>query len=249
MRLRSGEERLDQALVSRGLAPTRARAQGLIAVGAVMVNGAPAAKASLRVGPATGLALTADPFPYVSRAAIKLLHALDTFAISPEDVVVLDLGASTGGFTQVLLERGGREVWAVDVGHGQLSPALRADPRVRVIEGVNARDLTPEHVPSPGLITADLSFISLEKALPPALALSAPTAFLIALVKPQFEVGPEHVGKNGIVRDQDATARARADVRTFIERSGWAVLGEAESPILGGDGNREYLIAAQRRPV
>lgn len=238
--------RLDQALVARGLAESRARAQALIAAGVVMVDGAPETKPARKVGPATTLALTGDPFPYVSRAALKLTHALDTFGLDPSGAVALDLGASTGGFCEVLLGRGAAEVWAVDVGHGQLAPKLRSDPRLRAIEGLNVRDLNSGHVPPPDFLTSDLSFISLAKALPPALGLAKPGATLVALIKPQFEVGPASVGKGGIVRDMAAVARCRAAARGFLGGSGWAVLGEDESPIRGGDGNTEYLIAARK---
>ena len=237
--------RLDQALVAAGLASSRARAQALIAAGVVRMDGAPAGKAAARVPDGARLELAGDPLPYVSRAALKLRHALDVFALDPSGAVALDLGASTGGFSQVLLEAGAAEVWAVDVGHGQLAPELRADPRVRVIEGLNSRDLSPAHVPPPSWIVADLSFISLAKALPAALALARPGAMLVALIKPQFEVGRAHVGKGGIVRDAAAIARARAGVRDFLSGAGWAVIGEAESPIRGGDGNAEFLIAAR----
>ncbi len=238
--------RLDQALVARGLAPSRARAQGLIAAGAVTVDGVLAEKASQKVAARAVLSLTGDPLPWVSRGALKLAHALEVFGLSPAGAVALDLGASTGGFTEVLLEAGAAEVWAVDVGHGQLAPKLAADPRVRAIEGLNARDLTREHVPPPDWLVADLSFISLTKALPPALGLARPGAVLVALVKPQFEVGPERVSKGGIVRDVAAIADARALVRGFLEGEGWRVLGETESPITGGDGNAEFLIAARK---
>lgn len=240
-------ERLDQALVARGLAPSRARAQALIAAGSVSVDGMTATKPALQVAPEAAIALADDALRHVSRAALKLLHALDRFDLSPAGTVALDLGASTGGFTQVLLERGAREVWAVDVGHGQLAAVLREDPRVHMIEGLNVRDITPAHVPVPGFITADLSFISLLKALPAPLALAGPGAILVALIKPQFEVGRAAIGKNGIVRDDAAILHARAAVRTFLEREGWPVIDETESPILGGDGNREYLIAARRK--
>jgi 23S rRNA (cytidine1920-2'-O)/16S rRNA (cytidine1409-2'-O)-methyltransferase len=238
--------RLDQALVAAGLADSRARAQALIEAGVVLVDGLRAAKPAARVAPGAALALTGDPLPYVSRGALKLRHALAAFGLDPAGAVALDLGASTGGFSQVLLEAGAAEVWAVDVGHGQLAPALRADPRVHAIEGLNARDLTSAHVPPPDWIVADLSFISLAKALPPALALARPSATLVALVKPQFEVGPAAVGKGGIVRDPAVIAAARAGVRGFLEGAGWAILGETESPIRGGDGNAEFLIAARR---
>lgn len=238
--------RLDQALVARGLAPSRARARALIAAGAVTLDGAPALKPAQPVAPGAALAVAADPNPWVSRAGLKLAHALAAFGLSPEGAVALDLGASTGGFTQVLLEAGARAVWAVDVGHGQLAPVLAADPRVHAIEGLNARDLTAAHVPPPDFVTADLSFIALAKALPPALALARPGAALVALVKPQFEVGPSRVGRGGIVRDDAAIAAARAGVRAFLAGAGWRVLGETGSPIAGGDGNREFLIAARK---
>ncbi len=236
--------RLDQALVAAGLAASRARAQALIAAGVVRVDGRPAAKPAARVAPDAALALTGDPLPYVSRGALKLRHALDVFRLDPAGAVALDLGASTGGFSQVLLEAGAAEVWAVDVGHGQLAPELRTAVRLHAVEGLNARDLTPAHVPPPDWIVADLSFISLAKALPPALALARPGATLVALVKPQFEVGPERVGKGGIVRDPAARAAACADVSDFLTDAGWTVLGVVPSPIAGGDGNAEFLVAA-----
>lgn len=238
--------RLDQALVERGLVPSRARAQALIAAGAVEVDGTQARRPAQKVAPDARLALTGDPLPHVSRAGRKLAHALTVFGLSPEGAVALDLGASTGGFTQVLLEAGAATVFAIDVGHGQIAPALRAEPRVVVIERLNARDLTEAHVPAPDWITADLSFIPLSRALPPALRLARPGATLVALIKPQFEVGPAHVGKGGIVRDPEAIAAARRAVRVFLAEQGWLVLGETESPILGGDGNAEFLIAARK---
>jgi 23S rRNA (cytidine1920-2'-O)/16S rRNA (cytidine1409-2'-O)-methyltransferase len=238
--------RLDQALVAAGLAESRARAQALIAAGVVRVDGRPAAKAAARVAPDAALAVTGDPQPYVSRGALKLRHALDVFGLDPGGAVALDLGASTGGFSQVLLEAGAAEVWAVDVGHGQLAPVLRADPRLHAIEGLNVRDLTAAHVPPPDWITADLAFIGLAKALPAALALARPGATLVALVKPQFEVGRAAVGKGGIVRDPAAIAAAVGGVRGFLTGSGWEILGETASPIPGGDGNAEMLVAARK---
>ena len=238
--------RLDQAMVAAGLAESRTRAQALIAAGVVRVDGCPAGKPAARVGPGAALTLTGDPLPYVSRAALKLRHALDVFGLDPTGAVALDLGASTGGFSQVLLEAGAAEVWAVDVGHGQLAPALRAAPRLHAIEGLNARDLNAELVPPSDWIVADLSFIALAKALPPALALARPGAVLVALIKPQFEVGRPMVGKGGIVRDPEAQRLACAGVRDFLAASGWSVLGEAASPIAGGDGNAEFLIAARK---
>jgi 23S rRNA (cytidine1920-2'-O)/16S rRNA (cytidine1409-2'-O)-methyltransferase len=238
--------RLDQALVAAGLAESRARAQALIAAGVVLVDGQAASKPAARVAAGARLALTGDPLPYVSRGALKLRHALEAFGLDPAGAVALDLGASTGGFSQVLLEAGAAEVWAVDVGHGQLAPALREDPRLHAIEGLNARDLTAAHVPAPDWIVADLSFISLLKVLPPALVLARPGATLVALVKPQFEVGPERVGKGGIVRDPAARAEACAAAREFLEGAGWRVLGEVASPVAGGDGNLETFVAARK---
>ena len=245
----TGRARLDQALVAAGLAPSRSRAQALISEGHVTVDGARATRASMAVGPEAALEVAGGAGRWVSRGALKLAHALETFALDPTGAVALDLGASTGGFTEVLLHAGAAAVWAVDVGHGQLDATLRADPRVRLIEGLNARDLTADHVPAPDWITADLSFISLAKALPPALDLARSGAVLVALVKPQFEVGPAFVGKGGIVRDAAAIGRARADVAAFLAGEGWSVIGETESPITGGDGNVEYLIAAVKDPT
>jgi 23S rRNA (cytidine1920-2'-O)/16S rRNA (cytidine1409-2'-O)-methyltransferase len=238
--------RLDQALVAAGLAPSRARAQALIAAGAVRVDRRVAAKASQPVGPTAALEIDAAAMRWVSRAALKLVAGLDAFGLDPAGAVALDLGASTGGFSQVLLARGAAEVWAVDVGHGQLAAALADEPRLHPIEGLNVRGLTAAHVPPPDFVVADLSFISHSLALPPALALARPGAALVALVKPQFEVGPARVGKGGIVRDPAAHADAVAGVRGFLGGSGWEVFGECPSPIEGGDGNREFLIGARK---
>jgi len=231
------------------MASSRSRAQALIAEGHVRVDGAQATRASAAVRPGATLEVAGESGRWVSRGALKLAHALETFTLDPTGATALDLGASTGGFTQVLLHAGAAAVWAVDVGHGQLDPTLRADPRVRLIEGLNARDLSADHVPAPDWITADLSFISLAKALPPALALARAGAVIVALIKPQFEVGPAFVGKGGIVRDAAAIGRARADVAAFLAGEGWSVIGETESPITGGDGNVEYLIAAVKDPT
>ncbi|WP_299133017.1 TlyA family RNA methyltransferase [uncultured Amaricoccus sp.] len=244
-----GEEaaRLDQALVTAGLADSRTRARALIEAGVVRVDGAAASKPAQKVARGAALVLTGEPNPYVSRGALKLRHALDSFGLDPAGAVALDLGASTGGFSEILLERGAAEVWAIDVGHGQLASRLRGEPRLRLIEGLNARDITPEHVPEPNWIVADLSFISLTKALAPALALARAGATLVALIKPQFEVGPAFVGKGGLVRDAFAIAEAREAVARFLRSEGWEVIDIAVSPILGGDGNTEYLIAARKR--
>ncbi|MFO7856250.1 MAG: TlyA family RNA methyltransferase [Paracoccaceae bacterium] len=240
--------RLDQALVALGLVPSRARAQALIAAGAVAVDGRVERRVATRPPPEARIAVTQDPCPWVSRAALKLLHALDVFDLAPAGEA-LDLGASTGGFSEVLLARGAAHVTAIDVGRGQLDPALAADARLTLREGLNARDLAPGDVPPPDWITADLSFIGLEKALPPALALARPGARLVALIKPQFEAGRAAVGRGGLVRDPAVHAAVRSRIRGFLETEGWHVIGEAESPITGGDGNREFLIAAARPEV
>jgi 23S rRNA (cytidine1920-2'-O)/16S rRNA (cytidine1409-2'-O)-methyltransferase len=194
------------------------------------------------------LSLSEPDHPWVSRGALKLAHALDRFGIDPAGRRALDLGASTGGFTEVLLARGAGSVTALDVGHGQLHPRVAGDPRVTAKEGFNVRDLTAETLDGPpDLIVADLSFISLRLALPPALDLAAPSALLVALVKPQFEVGRALIGKGGIVKDAEAAAAAASDLLDWLaETPGWLRLGLAESPVTGGDGNREFLIAAQK---
>jgi len=238
--------RLDQRLVELGLAPTRSRAQALVKAGAVTVDGAPASKPSQGVAEGTEIAVNAAALPWVSRAALKLVHALDAFGLDPSGAVALDVGASTGGFTEVLLARGATRVYALDVGKGQLHPTLAADPRVVSLEGVNARAIPEGLVPEVDWVVSDVSFISLEKALPGPLALAKPGAVLVALIKPQFEAGPDRVGKGGIVKDAAVHEEVRARIRAFLQGSGWAVLGEADSPILGGDGNAEFLIAARK---
>jgi 23S rRNA (cytidine1920-2'-O)/16S rRNA (cytidine1409-2'-O)-methyltransferase len=246
-------QRLDLALVERGLAPTRARARDAILRGHVTVNGALAAKPAMTVDGDAAIAVDDPASGYVSRGALKLIAALDRFGYSPAGRVALDLGASTGGFTQVLLERGAAKVFAVDVGHGQLDARLAADPRVVSREGLNARDLTAGDLDAenpgaaPQAIVADVSFISLRLVLPPALMLAGEDAWGVFLVKPQFEVGREALGKGGIVRDPMAGERAAADIAQFLERDlGWRIGGVILSPIAGGDGNREFLIGADR---
>ena len=190
----------------------------------------------------------APAHPWVGRGALKLVHALDLWPIAVEGRVVLDVGASTGGFTEVCLQAGAARVYAVDVGRGQLHAKIAADPRVIDLSGVDARNLDTALIPEPpDLIVSDVSFISLEKALPAALALPVSGADLICLVKPQFEVGREHIGKGGVVKDEAARANALRNVATFLDRSGWTVRGEAQSPITGGDGNVEYLLWARKR--
>ncbi|MFQ5625959.1 MAG: TlyA family RNA methyltransferase [Methyloligellaceae bacterium] len=240
-------ERLDILLVARGLAATRSRARDLIRRGAVRVNGVRAGKPARMTPEDASLDIAGDASRYVSRGAVKLNAALDAFGFDPEGCHALDVGASTGGFTQVLLERGAAQVTAADVGKGQLHESLRNNPRVRALEGTDARELTPALVPEPVMaITADVSFISLAKAMPAALGLAASGCWLAALIKPQFEAGPEAVGKGGVVRDEAVRKRAVESVRGWLEsQPGWKVAGVIESPITGGDGNIEFLIGAK----
>lgn len=234
--------RLDQRLTELGLAPSRSRAQALIQAGEVEVDGRQALKPGAKVPPDAEVRVTGSGPQWVSRAAQKLLHALEVFDLTPTGTA-LDVGASTGGFTQVLLARGADRVHALDVGHGQLHPDIAADPRVIAHEGVNARAIPPGLIPPVDWITSDVSFISLEKALPGPMALARPGATLVALIKPQFEVGPGGTVK-GIVRNATTHDTVRARIRNFVSEAGWRVTGEAESPITGSDGNREFLIAA-----
>lgn len=239
-------ERADRLLVARGLVESRTRAQAEIAAGHVTSAGRVIARPSAMLEANAELSVSAA-FRYVSRGALKLIHALDRFGLSPEGRVALDLGASTGGFTEVLLERGALRVYAVDVGHGQLHPRLKAHPRVVSLESTDARSLDAALVPeAPGFVTADLSFIGLEKALGPALSLVAPGAALVALVKPQFEVGPEGVSRGGIVRVAMLREAAVTRIGAWISAQGWRLMGATESPLAGGDDNVEHLIAARR---
>ncbi len=241
--------RLDKALLKRGLVASRSRAQELIRAGAVEVDGVVSRKAAMIVADGARLGVVGEVNPYVSRAALKLVHGLGFFGFDPAGKTGLDVGASTGGFTQVMLERGAKRMVALDVGHDQLHPSLCSDPRVVNMEGVNAKNLAPDALPGLDFVVCDVSFISLTKALVVPLSLAKPGAFLVALIKPQFEVGPGKVGKGGIVKDEAARAQARADIRVFIEDQGWDVDGETVSPITGSDGNVEYLIGARKRDV
>ncbi len=238
--------RLDQRLVALGLADTRSRAQALVKAGAVAVDGATAKKSSQKVGVAASITVDNGALPWVSRAALKLVHALDVFDLDPSGATALDVGASTGGFTEVLLSRGAAKVYALDVGRGQLHPKLYGKARVVSLEGVNARVIPDGLIPTIDWIVSDVSFISLEKALPGPLALGKPGATLVALIKPQFEAGPVKVGRGGIVKNPEVHRQVRDRAREFLERAGWTVIGEGESPITGGDGNREFLIAARK---
>ena len=234
-------KRADVLLVERGLFESRAKARAAIEAGGVTADGRALAKASETIEE-TAEIVAAPAHPWVGRGALKLAHALDLWPIAVKGRSVLDVGASTGGFTEVCLDRGAAHVYAVDVGRGQLHARLAADPRVVSLEGVDARALTRELISEPpDLIVADVSFISLTKALPAALALAASGADLVVLVKPQFELSPEQVGKGGLVKDEAARAEALAGVRRFLESSGWAVQSTTGSPIAGGDGNREFL--------
>lgn len=243
----AGRQRADLLLVARGLVETRSRAQAEITAGHVTSGGRIIAKAGELLAGDAPLAIE-NACPYVSRGGLKLAHALDVFSVDVAGRVVLDLGASTGGFCDCLLGHGVAKIYAVDVGHGQLHEKVARDPRVIVLEGTDARDLGPALLPdAPQIVTADLSFIALEKALSPALALAAPGAILVALVKPQFEVGREGVGKGGIVRDAAMRASALAQVKDWVSaQAGWQIIGDTRSPIAGGDGNEEFLIAARK---
>ena len=234
----------------RGLFPTRARARDAILRGTVTVDGRAIDRPAAAVAADAAIGTTDPAVRYVSRAALKLLHALDHFGYDPAGRLALDIGASTGGFTEVLLERGASRVVAFDVGHGQLDPAIAADPRVTAIEGLNARDLEGRHVGgAPAAIVSDVSFISQRLALPPALGLAAPGCFAVVLVKPQFEVGREGIGKGGLVRDPVAgIAAAEAFAAWFGRQSGWAVDGLIPSPITGGSGAAEFLLGGRRLP-
>ena len=242
------KERADQALVRLGLAESRAKAQALIMAGQVFAGEQRVDKAGALVKPGAALRVKGEDYPWVSRGGVKLAHGLAHFAIDPEGLVCLDIGASTGGFTDVLLQKAASRVYAVDVGHGQLAWKLRQDPRVVVLERCNARRLSSEEVPEPaGLVVCDASFIGLEVVLPAPLALAAPGAHLIALIKPQFEVGKGRVGAGGVVRDPALHEEVCARIRDWLgSLPGWSVIGLTESPLKGPEGNKEFLIAARR---
>jgi 23S rRNA (cytidine1920-2'-O)/16S rRNA (cytidine1409-2'-O)-methyltransferase len=239
--------RLDRALAARGLARSRTEAQFLIAAGQVRVDGQPAEKASQPVADEAALSVEGPRSPYVSRGGLKLAAALEAFSVSVAGRAALDVGASTGGFTDCLLQWGAARVVCVDAGHGQMVPALAADPRVQSREGVNARFLKPADFDSPfDLIVADLSFISLTLVLPALAPLLRPDGDMIVLVKPQFEVGPAHLGKGGIVRDPKRREEAVQRVATSAAALGLETRGRVPSPILGGDGNEEHLLWLKR---
>jgi 23S rRNA (cytidine1920-2'-O)/16S rRNA (cytidine1409-2'-O)-methyltransferase len=241
--------RLDQILAERGLAPSRARARDAILRGEVRVEDKVETKPGAMVAETATIAIDDPAGAYVSRSALKLKSALAHFGLSVVGARALDVGASTGGFTQVLLEAGAASVVAIDVGHGQLHATIAGDPRVRSIEGLNARDLDDAHLGfAPDVVVADVSFISLKLALPPALRLARPGALGVFLVKPQFEVGREAIGKGGLVKEEAAALAAVDGIAAFLEAGGWRVRGRMASPIAGGDGNQEFLIAAEKSP-
>jgi 23S rRNA (cytidine1920-2'-O)/16S rRNA (cytidine1409-2'-O)-methyltransferase len=239
--------RADQLLVERGLAESRAKAQALILAGLVFSGEARVEKPGTGLRTDAALEVRGQDHPWVSRGGVKLDHALTHFQIDPKGRICLDVGASTGGFTDVLLARGAARVYAVDVGHGQLAWKLRQDARVVVLERTNARHLTRAEVAEPiQLIACDASFIGLETVLPAPLALAAPGAWLVALIKPQFEVGKERVGKGGVVRDPALHEEVCARISAWVgAQPGWRVRGVTQSPIAGPEGNIEFLIAAR----
>ncbi len=242
-------QRLDQLLVSKGFFPSRSRARDAIGRGTVQVDGKTVTKAGSTTDKNADIKVDDPASGYVSRAALKLRAGLEHFTLSPRGICCLDIGASTGGFTQVLLENGAEHVVAVDVGQGQMETALASDDRVTNLESLNARDLSAEHLDgrSIGCVVSDVSFISLKLALPPALSLAAPGAFCVLLVKPQFEAGRDAIGKGGILKDKALGQKIASDLETWLNGlDGWKSLGVVPSPISGGDGNEEFLLAGRK---
>jgi 23S rRNA (cytidine1920-2'-O)/16S rRNA (cytidine1409-2'-O)-methyltransferase len=238
--------RLDEALVVQGHYETRSRARDAVVRGTVLVDGIIASKPGQLVSPQSRITIVDAAQSYVSRAALKLIAGLDHFALSPQGLTALDIGASTGGFVEVLLARGATHVFGVDVGHDQLHPRLRVNPCVTNLEGCNARDLSAAHLDNRRIecVTSDVSFISLKLALPPALSLAAPSAFCILLVKPQFEAGRDAIGKGGLLKDRALGPDIATDLRRWLnEFAGWRAIGLCNSPIDGADGNQEFLLA------
>jgi 23S rRNA (cytidine1920-2'-O)/16S rRNA (cytidine1409-2'-O)-methyltransferase len=241
------KQRIDQLLVSRGLAESRARAQALIMAGLVFIGDRKVDKSGQQVAEDADVSVKGRDHPWVSRGGIKLAHAIEHFGLDPSGAVAMDIGSSTGGFTDVLLQHGAEHVFAVDSGTNQLAWSLRQDPRVTVLEQTSARILTANQIDRPCTwVVCDASFIGLAKVLKRPLELAAPDCRLVALIKPQFEVGREEVGKGGVVRDPLLHARVCDEVRAWLESSGWTVDGIVESPITGPEGNVEFLIAARR---
>ncbi|MGZ3172348.1 MAG: TlyA family RNA methyltransferase [Croceibacterium sp.] len=241
------KQRIDQLLVARGLAESRARAQALVMAGLVFVDTRKIDKSGQQVAEDAQIEVKGRDHPWVSRGGIKLAHALDHFGLDPAGAVAMDIGSSTGGFTDVLLQRGAAHVFAVDSGTNQLAWKLRQDPRVTVLEQTSARVLTRQQIDRPcDWVVCDASFIGLRKVLERPLELTAPGCQLVVLIKPQFEVGREEVGKGGVVRDPALHERVCGDVRQWLESSGWSVQGIVESPITGPEGNVEFLVSARR---
>ncbi|OJX79377.1 TlyA family RNA methyltransferase [Magnetospirillum sp. 64-120] len=240
--------RIDQLLVDRGLAESRSKAQALVMAGLVVVGDKRVDKPGTQVAEDVAVELKGQDHPWVSRGGLKLVEALDRFAIDPTGLVAVDVGASTGGFTDVLLTRGAAKVYAVDVGHGQLAWKLRNDPRVVVLERTNARHLNTDLIPEPpAMVVCDASFIGLEVVLPAALSLAAPGAVLVALIKPQFEVGKGRVGKGGVVREPELHAEVCDRISQWLPtQAGWQVEGLCDSPIKGPEGNKEFLIFGRK---
>ena len=239
--------RVDQLLVERGHAESRTRAQALVLAGTVFSGETKIAKPGQTLPADAPLEVRGRDHPWVSRGGIKLAHAIEAFDLDPTGVTAMDIGSSTGGFTDVLLTKGAAHVFAVDSGTNQLAWKLRQDPRVTVLEQTSARVLTPDHITAPcSWVVCDASFISLAKVLDVPLKLAAPHCQLVALIKPQFEVGRAEVGKGGVVRDPALHARVCEEVRGWLEGLGWRVQGIVESPIKGPEGNVEFLISAQR---
>lgn len=242
------KERLDKLVLERGLAPSRERAKALIMAGQVVVDDHLADKAGLMVSIEAEIRLKGEPLPYVSRGGLKLAEGLERFGIDVAGLCAIDVGASTGGFTDCLLQRGATRVYAVDVGYGQLAWKLREDPRVVSMEKTNIRHLEPGMLPeSPDLAVIDASFISLDKVLPPTLRLIKPYGEVVALIKPQFEVGRGQVGKGGVVRDEKKHQEVVESIGELARGLGLQVLGVCDSPILGPKGNKEFLIHLKKQ--
>jgi 23S rRNA (cytidine1920-2'-O)/16S rRNA (cytidine1409-2'-O)-methyltransferase len=240
---RPAKLRADVAVFEQGLAPSRERARALILAGQILCGDRPVDKAGDLLPAGAALRLRGEPMPYVSRGGLKLAHALDVFRLDVAGAVAVDVGASTGGFTDCLLQRGAARIYCIDVGHGQLAWKLASDPRVVVVDRTNIRHMAPERIPEPcTLAVVDVSFISLRLVLPALPPLLVPGSPVVALVKPQFEVGKGKVGKGGIVRDEEQRRQAVADVAAAARELGWTVLGETPSPVLGGKGNVEFLL-------
>jgi 23S rRNA (cytidine1920-2'-O)/16S rRNA (cytidine1409-2'-O)-methyltransferase len=238
------KQRLDKILLDKGYAETRSKALGLIMSGHILVNGKPVTKAGASIEESSVITLK-NHMPYVSRGALKLEAALESFQVDVKDMTAIDVGASTGGFTEIMILKGASKVYAVDVGHGQLHWKLRTDPRIICLEGINARLFTRDLIPEQcDIATFDVSFISLKLVIPPIMNILKKKASIIALIKPQFEAGKELVGKGGIVRNQKVIDDVINDISTFLDGLSLKVQGVIPSPIKGTKGNQEYLIHA-----